>query len=168
MILWRIHYFQAEKEMRRRMELIHQIRAMEAVPIIRQKFVDLTATSGHGLLSEMSIAEVWLEILFSHIHRVLHTNCPKLPAWHPHGGELQATWPVSCIKWLWRHRLTCQNGNVVRLDSTDFSNVCTWKIDFGHIPKKKSSNSIISWEKSTNPRVKLTCPCLGNPKDVLS
>jgi len=31
---------------------------MEAVPIIRQKFVDLTATPGHGLLSEMSIAEV--------------------------------------------------------------------------------------------------------------
>ena len=73
------------------MELIHQIRAMEAVPIIRQKFVDLTATSGHGLLSEMSIAEVWLEILFSHIHRVLYTNSPKLPVWHPHGGELQAT-----------------------------------------------------------------------------
>ncbi|KAK3094329.1 hypothetical protein FSP39_000366 [Pinctada imbricata] len=49
---------EAEIEMRRRMELIHQIRAMEAVPIIRQKFVDLTATSGHGLLSEMSIAEL--------------------------------------------------------------------------------------------------------------
>jgi len=49
---------EAELEMRRRMELIHQIRAMEAVPIIRQKFVDLTATSGHGLLSEMSIAEL--------------------------------------------------------------------------------------------------------------
>lgn len=49
---------QAEEEMRRRMELIHQIRAMEAVPIIRQKLVDLTTTSGHGLLSEMSIAEV--------------------------------------------------------------------------------------------------------------
>ncbi|XP_033756504.1 cilia- and flagella-associated protein 99-like isoform X1 [Pecten maximus] len=49
---------EAEVEMRRRMELIHQIRAMEAVPIIRQKFVDLTATSGHGLLSEMSIAEL--------------------------------------------------------------------------------------------------------------
>ena len=40
------------------MELIHQIRAMEAVPVIRQKFVDLTETSGAGLLSEMSIAEV--------------------------------------------------------------------------------------------------------------
>ncbi|KAL4232291.1 Cilia- and flagella-associated protein 99 [Mactra antiquata] len=49
---------EAEIEMRRRMELIHQIRAMEAVPVIRQKFVDLTATSGHGLLSEMSIAEL--------------------------------------------------------------------------------------------------------------
>ena len=49
---------EAEAEMRRRMELIHQIRAMEAVPIIRQKFVDLTSTAGHGLLSEMSIAEV--------------------------------------------------------------------------------------------------------------
>lgn len=49
---------QAEIEMRRRMELIHQIRAMEAVPVIRQKFVDLTSTSGHGLLSEMSIVEL--------------------------------------------------------------------------------------------------------------
>ncbi|XP_052227633.1 cilia- and flagella-associated protein 99-like isoform X1 [Dreissena polymorpha] len=49
---------EAEAEMRRRMELIHQIRAMEAVPAIRQKFVDLTATSGHGLLSEMSIVEL--------------------------------------------------------------------------------------------------------------
>ncbi|XP_022343302.2 cilia- and flagella-associated protein 99-like isoform X1 [Crassostrea virginica] len=49
---------EAEEEMRRRMELIHQIRAMEAVPIIRQKLVDLTTTSGHGLLSEMSIAEL--------------------------------------------------------------------------------------------------------------
>lgn len=49
---------QAEIEMRRRMELIHQIRAMEAVPVIRQKFVDLTSTSGHGLLGEMSIVEL--------------------------------------------------------------------------------------------------------------
>lgn len=46
--------------MKKKMELIHQIRAMEAVPIIRQKFVDMTATSGHGLLGEMSIAEVSL------------------------------------------------------------------------------------------------------------
>ncbi|XP_053407341.1 cilia- and flagella-associated protein 99-like isoform X2 [Mercenaria mercenaria] len=49
---------EAEIEMRRRMELIHQIRAMEAVPVIRQKFVDLTSAAGHGLLSEMSIAEL--------------------------------------------------------------------------------------------------------------
>ena len=49
---------EAEAEMRRRMELIHQIRAMEAVPVIRQKLVDITSTAGHGLLSEMSIVEV--------------------------------------------------------------------------------------------------------------
>lgn len=44
--------------MRRKVELIQQIRAMESVPIIRTKFVDLTETAGQGLLSEMSIAEV--------------------------------------------------------------------------------------------------------------
>ncbi|XP_074641757.1 cilia- and flagella-associated protein 99-like [Tubulanus polymorphus] len=49
---------EAEAEMRRKMELIHQIRAMESVPVIRQKFVDLTETAGYGLLSEMSIAEL--------------------------------------------------------------------------------------------------------------
>lgn len=49
---------EAELEMRRKMELIHQIKAMEAVPIIRQKLVDLSESAGHGLLSEMSIAEL--------------------------------------------------------------------------------------------------------------
>ena len=31
---------------------------MESVPIIRTKFVDLTETSGVGLMTEMSVAEV--------------------------------------------------------------------------------------------------------------
>ena len=44
--------------MRRKVELIQQIRAMESVPVIRTKFVDLTETANKGLLSEMSIAEV--------------------------------------------------------------------------------------------------------------
>ena len=44
--------------MRRKVELILQIRAMESVPLIRTKFVDLTETAGQGLLSEMSVAEV--------------------------------------------------------------------------------------------------------------
>ena len=44
--------------MRRKVELIQQIRAMESVPVVRTKFVDITETSGKGLLSEMSIAEV--------------------------------------------------------------------------------------------------------------
>ncbi len=46
--------------MRRKLELIQQIRAMESVPIIRTKFVDFTETAGLGLLSEMSVAEVRL------------------------------------------------------------------------------------------------------------
>ena len=44
--------------MKAKMELIQQIRAMEAKPVIRHKLVDLTKTAGYGLLSEMSIAEV--------------------------------------------------------------------------------------------------------------
>ena len=44
--------------MRRKVELIQQIRAMESVPAIRTKFVDITETGGQGLLSEMSVAEV--------------------------------------------------------------------------------------------------------------
>ena len=44
--------------MRKKSELIRQIHAMETVPIIRANFLDLTETSGLGLLSEMSIVEV--------------------------------------------------------------------------------------------------------------
>ncbi|KAL8602736.1 hypothetical protein ACOMHN_024298 [Nucella lapillus] len=48
----------AEADMRRKLELIHQIRAAEASPAPRKKMVDLTATAGARLLSEMSIAEL--------------------------------------------------------------------------------------------------------------
>ena len=44
--------------MRQKAELIKQIRAAESLPALRTNFVDLTETSGHGFLSEMSIAEV--------------------------------------------------------------------------------------------------------------
>lgn len=44
--------------MRQKTELVSQIRAMESVPIIRANSMDLTETSGKGLLSEMSVAEV--------------------------------------------------------------------------------------------------------------
>ncbi|XP_065883356.1 cilia- and flagella-associated protein 99-like [Dysidea avara] len=49
---------EAEEEMRRKTELIQQIRAMESIPVVTAKFVDLTKTSGVGLLSEMSVAEL--------------------------------------------------------------------------------------------------------------
>ncbi|KAI8486206.1 Cilia- and flagella-associated protein 99 [Branchiostoma belcheri] len=47
-----------EEEMKRKFEIIQQIRAMEAVPVVRQKFVDLASTAGHQLLSELSILEL--------------------------------------------------------------------------------------------------------------
>ncbi|KAH9499398.1 Cilia- and flagella-associated protein 99 [Bulinus truncatus] len=49
---------EAELEMRCKIELIQQIRAIESTPVNRFKPLDLTATSGAGLLGEMSIAEL--------------------------------------------------------------------------------------------------------------
>ncbi|XP_035827876.1 cilia- and flagella-associated protein 99 [Aplysia californica] len=49
---------EAEADMRCKMELIQQIRAMEATPVSRFKQVDLASTAGAGLLGEMSILEL--------------------------------------------------------------------------------------------------------------
>ncbi|KAL9982729.1 hypothetical protein ACROYT_G004813 [Oculina patagonica] len=56
--LMRIALEEAEEEMRQRVALIAKIRAIESVPVIRFKHVDITESSGAGLLSEMSIAEL--------------------------------------------------------------------------------------------------------------
>ena len=58
LINFKICLTQAEEEMKQKMILIQEIRAMESKPIIRHKLVDFTSTGGFGLLSEMSIAEV--------------------------------------------------------------------------------------------------------------
>ncbi|XP_062832042.1 cilia- and flagella-associated protein 99 isoform X2 [Anolis carolinensis] len=47
-----------EEKVRKRCELIQQIRAIEYVPSIKSKFVDLTQTPNHGVLGEMSIVEL--------------------------------------------------------------------------------------------------------------
>ncbi|KAM6346178.1 cilia- and flagella-associated protein 99 [Podargus strigoides] len=47
-----------EEKLRKRYELIQQIRAIDSLPSLRQKFVDLTETGGHGLFCEMSIVEL--------------------------------------------------------------------------------------------------------------
>ncbi|XP_025889838.1 cilia- and flagella-associated protein 99 [Nothoprocta perdicaria] len=47
-----------EEKLRKRYELIQQIRAIESLPSLRNKFVDLTETGGHGLFCEMSIVEL--------------------------------------------------------------------------------------------------------------
>ncbi|XP_075705083.1 cilia- and flagella-associated protein 99 isoform X2 [Rhinoderma darwinii] len=49
---------EAQEELRKKFELIREIRAMESIPIIKQNFVDLTQTAGHGLNCEMSIVEL--------------------------------------------------------------------------------------------------------------
>ncbi|KFV08486.1 hypothetical protein N339_02715, partial [Pterocles gutturalis] len=47
-----------EEKLRKRYELIQQIRAIESLPSLRHKFVDLTETGGHGLICEMSVVEL--------------------------------------------------------------------------------------------------------------
>ncbi|EMP35544.1 E3 ubiquitin ligase RNF4, partial [Chelonia mydas] len=47
-----------EEKIRKRYELIQQIRAIEALPFFRNKFVDLTQTAGYGFSGEMSIVEL--------------------------------------------------------------------------------------------------------------
>lgn len=50
---------QAETEMRNRLEVINEIRAMAAMSTNRhQKLIDLTQTANIGLLCEMSLVEV--------------------------------------------------------------------------------------------------------------
>jgi len=47
-----------EYEHRKKQELIRQIRELEKIPIVRTKGFDPTEAGGHGLLEEMSIAEL--------------------------------------------------------------------------------------------------------------
>ncbi len=54
--------------MKQKVELIQQIRAMESVPVIRKKFVDLTETSGQGLLAEMSVIEVHTTLIIAMVY----------------------------------------------------------------------------------------------------
>ena len=54
-----------EFEHRRKQELIRQIRELEKIPIVRTKGFDPTEAGGHGLLDEMSIAELRERIEFN-------------------------------------------------------------------------------------------------------
>lgn len=52
-------------EHQRKQELIRQIRELEKIPIVRTKGFDPTEAGGHGLLEEMSIAELRERIEFN-------------------------------------------------------------------------------------------------------
>ncbi|XP_070607372.1 cilia- and flagella-associated protein 99 isoform X2 [Erythrolamprus reginae] len=47
-----------EEKYKKRYELIQQIRAIEYVPFLNNRFIDLTKTANHGVLGEMSIVEL--------------------------------------------------------------------------------------------------------------
>ena len=92
-------------------------------------------------------------------------DLPRMTSLSSTGVGWQATRPVSRIKRLWRYRQTRRNGNVARLDSSNFPTFTSKKYLFGTYRRKIIYIYCpLVTEKSTNPRVKLTCPCLGKPR----
>jgi hypothetical protein len=61
-------------ELRKREELIRQIRELEKIPIVRTQGFDPTETAGHGLLNEMSIAELRERLEYEKIRREAETE----------------------------------------------------------------------------------------------
>ncbi|XP_063160708.1 cilia- and flagella-associated protein 99 isoform X1 [Candoia aspera] len=47
-----------EEKVKKRYELIQQIRAIEYLPFLKNRFIDLTRTANHGVLGEMSFVEL--------------------------------------------------------------------------------------------------------------
>ena len=56
-------------ELRKREELIRQIRELEKIPIVRTQGFDPTETAGHGILVEMSIAELRERLEYEKLRR---------------------------------------------------------------------------------------------------
>ena len=63
-----------EAELRKREELIRQIRELEKIPIVRTQGFDPTETAGYGLLNEMSIAELRERLEYEKIQRQAETE----------------------------------------------------------------------------------------------
>ena len=61
-------------ELRRKEELIRQIRELEKIPIVRTQGFDPTETAGFGLLNEMSIAELRERLEYEKIRREAETE----------------------------------------------------------------------------------------------
>lgn len=105
---------QAEEEMKQKMALIQQIRAMEATPVIRQKLVDLSEKAGHGLLSEMSISELK--------ERVQHLKVKQLTEEEDKRDEILATKQakdemlMSTLETISRHRKEQSKAAAIKLE----------------------------------------------------
>lgn len=71
--------FQRKKEeealdLERKQELIRQIRELEKIPLVRSTGFDPTESAGHGLLGEMSIAELWEWLEYENIRWEVETD----------------------------------------------------------------------------------------------
>jgi hypothetical protein len=64
-------------EQRKKEELIRQIRELEKIPIVRTKGFDPTETGGHGLLEEMSVAELRERLEFNRRQDMIDTNMKR-------------------------------------------------------------------------------------------
>ena len=64
-------------ELERRQELIRQIRELEKIPLVRTTGYDPTETAGHGLLDEMSLAELRERLEYEKIRRQAETEIKR-------------------------------------------------------------------------------------------
>ena len=93
-------------------------------------------------------------------------DLPRMTSLSPTGG-----WMISYTACFVRKVIiTSQaNGNVVRLDSTEFLTFSSEKCLFGtYLRKIINIYCPLVMENSTNTHPKLTCPCLGKPQHGLS
>ena len=96
-------------------------------------------------------------------------DLPRMTSLSPTGG-----WMISSTTWFARKVTMTSQANMpkrqrVRLDSSNFSTFTSEKYLL-QTYRRKIINIYcpLVIEKSTNPRVKLTCPCLGKPRHGLS
>ena len=85
-------------ELARKEELIRQIWELEKIPIVRTTGYDPTETAGHGLLNEMSLAELreWLE--YEKIRREVEEDMKRKEILAE--SEIKADWIAHKATWV--------------------------------------------------------------------
>ena len=136
---------------------LNWLKHVESIPSIISRCLRICAQITH-------VHESFIPYSQSYPH-----DLPRITSLSPTGGGWLALRQFSRVKWLWHHRQTHRNGNVVRLDSFNLLMITAEKIHFATSRRKimKIYCPLVT-EKSTNPRVKITFPCLCRPQHGLS